>query len=192
MRLPHYNLQFTGPVFDALIPALVASSSTVAELARRPELARYGAPKICDALLRMTALSDQILPMARSTDPALGAQTPDPAGLYRVPLAFNRTLLEQRLTKKSLVALASPLSGTGHVLPMLQAVCLRLLTTVEPAARPAWIRAFVARQPPSQLSTTATAPSPIVPSRPASSKTSSPSSTTNKLPELLWLGIVEG
>jgi len=69
------------------------------------------------------------------------------ASRYRVPLAYNRMILEQRLANDSLIVLASPVAGTGLGFSMLDAVSLRLLTEVEPEERPAWIRAFVARQP---------------------------------------------
>jgi SAM-dependent methyltransferase len=184
VRLPHYTLQFAGPIFDALVPLLVASSSTVAELARRPELAPYGAAKIRDALLRLS-LGDQILPMARSTPPV----APSSSGLYRVPLAWNRNLLEQRLSHKNLIVLASPLSGTGHVVPMLQAVCLRLLTAVEPAARPAWIRAFVADNPLKLLDGERPVTDRAEQARVLEGQLAE--FTVKKLPELQRLGIVE-
>jgi SAM-dependent methyltransferase len=144
IRLPYYTLQLAGPIFDALIPALTERSAVLDTLARRPDLAPFGAAKIRDALLRL-ALGDQILPMARATEPI--ADPGPPPSLYRVPLPYNRAILEQRLSHKNLVALASPLSGTGHVLDMLQAVCLRLVTTVAPDERAAWIRGFVADNP---------------------------------------------
>jgi hypothetical protein len=184
VRLPHYTLQLVGPIFDALIPALVESSATAAELCGRPELASSGAAKIRDALLRL-ALGDQILPMARSTAPV---PSPGP-GPYRVPLAFNRTILEQRLSHKNLIVLASPLSGTGHVLSTVQAACLRLLTAVEPAGRPAWIRAFVADNPlklhdGDRLVTDKEEQARILEGQLAEL-------IAKKLPELLRLGIVE-
>jgi hypothetical protein len=43
--------------------------------------------------------------------------------------------------------LASPVAGTGVPCPVLDAVVLRLLTEVPEAERPAWLAAFVARQP---------------------------------------------
>jgi hypothetical protein len=144
VRLPHYTLKFAGPIFDALVPALAEGSATVAELARRPALAGYGATKIRDALLRLV-LGEQVVPMTRSTAPV--ASPPAHPARYRVPLAYNRMLLEQRLSSKNLVVLASPLAGTGVVLPTVQAASLHLLTAVEPAQRDAWLRAFVAERP---------------------------------------------
>ncbi len=141
VRLPHYQLQFAGPIFDALVPALAEGSATVAELARRPELARYGASAIRDALLRLV-LGDQVIPMTRS---ATFAGAPAGSDRYRVPLAWNRAILEQRLSSKNLVTLASPLAGTGTALSTLQATALHLLTAVEPSARDAWLAAFVGR-----------------------------------------------
>jgi hypothetical protein len=140
VRLPHYQLQFAGPIFDALIPALAEGAATVAELGQRPALAGYGAARIREALARLV-LGDQVVPMARSAPFKAGSG----AARYRVPLAYNRTILEQRLSSTNLVALASPLAGAGVALSTLQATSLHLLTAVEPAAREAWLRAFVGR-----------------------------------------------
>jgi len=142
LRLPHYQLQFAGPVFDALIPALAEGAATVPELCRRPALAGYGAEKIREALMRLV-LGEQVLPMTRSAPFAAVAGAGASAGRYRVPLAHNRMMLEQRLASANLIALASPLAGTGIALTTLQATALHLLTAVEPAERDAWLRAFV-------------------------------------------------
>jgi SAM-dependent methyltransferase len=144
VRLPHYTLQFVGPVFDALIPALVESAATVSELAQRPALAAFGAPLIRSSLLRL-ALAEQVVPMT-TTLPALpvAALARD---RYRVPLPYNRAILEQRLSSKNLVALASPVAGTGVVLSMVEAVGVHLLTAVEPHHREAWLTRFVAESP---------------------------------------------
>jgi len=69
------------------------------------------------------------------------------AGRHRVPWEYNRRILEQRLSTRDPVVLASPVAGGGVVVPTLQAVALRLTTGVAPADRTAWIRAFVERQP---------------------------------------------
>jgi SAM-dependent methyltransferase len=145
VRLPHYTLSFVGPVFDALIPALAESAATVSELARRPALAAFGVPRIRSSVLRL-ALAEKIAPMLGATLPAvtLGALG---APRYRVPLAYNRAILEQRLSSKNLVALASPVAGTGIVLSMMEAVGVHLLTAVEPGGREAWLRRFVAESP---------------------------------------------
>ncbi len=143
VRLPHYTLQYVGPIFDALIPALTQSASTVSELAARPELSAFGPVAIRDALLRLL-LGDQILPMAASTKPVARSGCEGP---YRVPLAYNRMILAQRLASKNLVVLASPRAGTGLVLSLIHAVALHLLTAVEPGQRDAWLRAFVAERP---------------------------------------------
>ncbi len=144
--LPHYRLQFAGPIFDALIPALGEGAATVAELARRPALAPFGAARVREALARLV-LGDQVLPLTRSQPFAFIAGGTTGGTAYRVPLAHNRVTLEQRLSSKNLVALASPLAGTGFALSTLQATCLHLLTAVAPERREEWLRAFVARQP---------------------------------------------
>jgi hypothetical protein len=147
VRLPHCTLRYQGPLFDALIPALAERSSTLAELASTPSLASFGVDRIQSALLHLV-LGDQASPMQRSTprtSPATGYR--GHAGLACVPLPYNRMILAQPLSVGSPVVLASPVAGTGFTLPMLQSVCVRLLTEIEPASRKGWIRAFVARQP---------------------------------------------
>jgi trans-aconitate methyltransferase len=144
VKLPHYTLQFVGDIFDALVPALAASASTVAELSARPELVRFGAAKIREAVLRL-ALADQVFPMIRSTEPVAIA---DPAARrYRVLHPYNRMMLEQRLSARNLVVLASPLTGSGLTLSLLHAACLHIASAVDPPDRAAWIRSFVAEQP---------------------------------------------
>jgi hypothetical protein len=142
VRLPHYTLQYVGAIFDALVPALTESPATVAELAARPELATFGATAIGDALLRLL-LGEQIVPLARAAKPTIRTGCEGP---YRVPLAYNRMVLGQKLASKNLVVLASPLSETGLVLSMVQAVALHLVTEVAPTDREAWLQRFVAER----------------------------------------------
>jgi len=132
VRLRHHVLRFEGPLFDALIERLARSPLTVPELLSEPALAGYGEEALRSAVLRLL-LGEQVAPMQ--------------AGSHRAPWEYNRRILEQRLSTTDPVVLASPVAGTGVVVPTLQAVALRLMTGVDPADRPAWIRAFVARQP---------------------------------------------
>jgi SAM-dependent methyltransferase len=132
VRLRHHVLAFEGRLHDALVERLAAAPRTVPELARDPELAAYGADAIREAVRRLL-LGEQVTPMR--------ADPPPPAA------AYNRAILEQRLSAKTPVVLASPVAGTGIVVSTLHAVALRLLTGVAPGDRDAWIRAFVARQP---------------------------------------------
>lgn len=139
VRLPHHTLKFVGPIFDALFPALSAGPCSVVELARRPELLDHEVSRIRDAVVRLT-LAGQLVPMIRSTRaPGNGA--------LRVPSAYNRMVLDQRLSVDTPVVLVSEALGTGVSLPMLQAVALRLLTEVEPARWRSWISELLERQP---------------------------------------------
>jgi SAM-dependent methyltransferase len=141
-RLPHRVLRFQAPLFDALIPALAEGASTMDELARRPDLASAGRDRIRESLL-LLLVAGQVIPMARPAPPE-----PAPASaLYRLPLAYNRMMLGQRLSAENPILLASAAAGTAMVLPQLDAISLRLLTEVAPEQRPAWIQALVARQP---------------------------------------------
>jgi len=145
-RLSHYSLRYAGAVFDALIPALSTSAPTMAELRAQPALAPFATSEIRDALLRL-ALGDQISPMAAPAraEPRLG--TGSEARSYRLLSPYNRMIMQQRLTHTSPFVLASPVAGTGVVATMLQGVAIRLLTEIEPAARDAWLAAFVERTP---------------------------------------------
>lgn len=146
VALPHYTLKLAGPVFDALIPALAERVSTVTEIAARPDLAAFGADRIRESMLHL-ALGGQVVPMQRST--AATDATTDAAGgeRWRVPLAYNRMILEQRLSNESPIVLASTVAGTGIVVSMLEATAIRALTEVDSSGRSEWIRAFVARHP---------------------------------------------
>ncbi len=145
-RLPSATLRFNGPLFDALIPALAEGAKTLPELLSRLDLATFGAAKVREAILHLV-LGGQVFPMQGSTPPASPAEAEVEEGIYRIPLAYNRMMLSQRLSPENPIILASPAAGTGLVIPQLEAISLRLLTEVEPAERLAWIRAFVARQP---------------------------------------------
>jgi hypothetical protein len=132
VHLRHHALRFEGPLFDALIEQLAEAAATLSELLTTPALAGHGEEALRQAVLRLL-LGEQIAPMQ--------------VGSHRVPWEYNRTILEQRLSTRDPVVLASPVAGTGVVVPQLQAIALRLITGVEPTDWPAWIRSFVARQP---------------------------------------------
>jgi len=132
VHLRHHVLRFEGPLFDALIERLAGSPSSVSELASDRALAGHGEEALRSGVLRLL-LGEQVAPMQ--------------AGSHRVPWEYNARILEQRLSTRDPVVLASPVAGTGLVVPTLQAVALRLMTGVAAADRPAWIRSFVARQP---------------------------------------------
>jgi SAM-dependent methyltransferase len=132
VRLRHHTLRYDGAFFDALITRLAEAPGTVSELAREGAIAPHGVDAIRDGVLRLL-LGEQVMPMR---------STPAP-----VPGDYNRAVLEQRLSTKNPVVLASAVAGTGIVVPTLHAVALRLLGGVPASEHDAWIRAFVARQP---------------------------------------------
>jgi SAM-dependent methyltransferase len=132
VHLRHHVLHFDGPLFDALLERLAVRPCTLPELMRDPALAAAGEDAVRRSVMRLL-LGEQLAPM----------QT----GTRAVPATYNRMIIEQRLSAKDPIVLASPVAGTGVVIPALQAVSLRLLTGVAPADREAWLHAFVARQP---------------------------------------------
>ncbi len=141
VRLPHHTLHFVGAIFDALFPALGVGATTVAELAKMPALAPFGATRIRDAVIRL-ALAGQVSPTIGTTHAG-----PAPSGRYRVTSAYNRMLLRERLSSDHPIVLASPVAGTGILIPMLEGVILRLLTEIPPPEWRAWVTAFAQRQP---------------------------------------------
>jgi hypothetical protein len=132
VRLRHHVLALDGILHEAIIARLAVEPRSVDELARDPELAPHGRDAVREAV-RALLLGEQVTPMR--------AHAPPPA------LAYNRAILEQRLSAKTPVVLAAPAAGTGIIVSTLHAVALRLLTGVAPGDRDAWIRAFVERQP---------------------------------------------
>ncbi len=142
-RLPSATLRFTGPLFDALIPALAEGAQTLPELLSRLDLATFGAAKVREAILHLV-LGGQVFPMAGSTP---RSRPPRRRRDVPYPSRLQPDDAEPAARPENPIILASPAAGTGLVIPQLEAISLRLLTEVEPAERPAWLRAFVARQP---------------------------------------------
>jgi hypothetical protein len=87
-------------------------------------------------------LGDHVAPLSGSTR----SRTVTPAGRFRVPSAYNRMVLQQRLSSENLMVLASTVAGTGFMISTLEAVALHLLTEVPPDGRHAWVRDLVARR----------------------------------------------
>jgi Predicted methyltransferase regulatory domain/Methyltransferase domain len=141
LPLPGGSLRFTGPLFEALIPALARRSSTLADLAGEPSLAAFGADRVRQAVLQL-AMGKHVIPMALSSE-GVGVV----ASRYRVPSPFNRVVLTQALSRKSAVTLASPVAGTGVAISMLDAIALQGVTEPPPGERAAWIRALVDSNP---------------------------------------------
>jgi SAM-dependent methyltransferase len=137
VKVPPYTLDFTGPLYDGVLGAIGTSAASATELAAVPALGSFGAKRIGDALMNL-ALGSEVVPMRRRE-----ASTP-PSERYRVPLAVNRAVLEDESPDRPRV-LASPVTGTGMTMSLLEILCLQLLTSVEPSRQAAWIRAFAHR-----------------------------------------------
>jgi SAM-dependent methyltransferase len=132
VRLRHHVLRYDGPLFEALVARLAAGACALPELVCEGVFAGAGEDAVRHALLRLL-LGERVVPMQGDA--------------HSVARDYNGMILAQRLTTEDPIVLASPVAGTGVVVPALQAVSLRLLTGVAPAERAAWIRAFVKRQP---------------------------------------------
>jgi SAM-dependent methyltransferase len=144
VKLPIYSLDFNGPVYDAILPEIAAGTATASELAARPKLAGFGTKRIADCLQNLT-LGGQVVPMRSSAVRSRNIA----AGKYRVPLAYNRLVLEDVLSGGgSPPVLASPATGTGVSVTLLEMLCIHLLTEVEASARASWLRRFSHRKTP--------------------------------------------
>jgi hypothetical protein len=141
VSLPGRSLRFEGPLFDAVIAALARRSSTLADLAGEPPLAPFGADPVRQAVLQL-AMGKDVLPMALASKGVGGH-----GSRYRVASAFNRAVLAQALSRKSPVALASPVAGTGVSVSMLHAIALQAVTEPPTEERAAWIHALVNANP---------------------------------------------
>lgn len=141
VTFPNCSLQFTGPLFDAVIGRLASRASSVGELARSPSLAQFGIDALRQAVLQLLLGNDVIPVNASSETPNLTGAT------YHIPSAFNRAILKQRLSHNQPLVLASSLAGAGVSISMLHAVLLRALTEARPGERAEWIRAFVEATP---------------------------------------------
>jgi hypothetical protein len=140
VRLPVYTLDFKSQVYSALIPRLCEAPVTAVELARRPELAGLGQARLGQCIQNL-CLGGQIVPMRPPS------AAPSPAARYRMPSAFNRAVLDQGIAGEGPLVLASPATGTGLTVSLLEAVFLRLLTDVEPESHASWLRGFVEMRP---------------------------------------------
>lgn len=138
VRLPPYTVDFTGPVYDAILAVIAARPSSAAELARRPDLARLGQARI-GGCLRNLVLGGQVVPMrplaAGSTDGPLRAGVP-----------YNDVALDEALEGEAPLVLASPVTGAGVHVSLLEALGIRLLTRVPPAEHVEWLKSFAARK----------------------------------------------
>ncbi len=141
VRLPSCTLEFVGPIFESLIPAVAEHALSVPELARLPDLAPFGIESIRRAVLQLT-IGEQLWPLHSPVPPLL------PAGLgpFLPCHPHARFALEQPLSAGDRVVVASPATGTGIVLSPLEVVCLRALAIPHENRIP-WLRAFATAHP---------------------------------------------
>ena len=134
--LPNHTLRYTGPVYDALVPALRAGAQTIATLATRPELATFGARRIREAVTHLL-LGECVSPMVEPTHA--------PAGELRklgVPSAYNRFVLQRGLESETPTVLASRAAGNGVRLSKIDAAALTCFLEVDRAHQTEWLRRF--------------------------------------------------
>ncbi len=124
-----------GSLFDAILRVLADGSATGRHLAKHRELAAAGAEQVRAALLHLV-ISEHVLPVHGVTM----AVATSAGELHEVPSAFNRRVLERKLSSEIPIVLASPVSGTGLPITALEAVAIRLVTEVPLEDRGAWIR----------------------------------------------------
>jgi SAM-dependent methyltransferase len=137
VKLAPYTLDFSGPLYDGVLGAITAGGASAVELAALPALASAGAKRVGDALMNLS-LGGEVVPVRPAAPPSANAAR------YRVPLAFNRAVLEGAEADRPRV-LASPVTGSGIAVSVLEALYLALLTSVEPEKHASAIRAFAHR-----------------------------------------------
>ena len=146
VKLPIYSLDFAGPIYDAIVPEIARGTATAAGLAARPELKELGTRRIADCLQNLT-LGGQVVPMRAPL--MRHAPAPEAATKYRVPLAYNRLVIDDVLSGGGCpTVLASPTTGTGLPVTLIEMLCIHLLTEIEPSARTSWLRRFSHRKTP--------------------------------------------
>jgi hypothetical protein len=137
VKIAQYTLDFSGPLYDGVLAVLGESAATARELAARKELAGFGVKRLGEALMNL-ALGGEVVPMRdASVAPARSER-------YRVPVAFNRAVLGDESLERPRF-LASPVTGNGVAVSLVDVLCLQLLTSVEPARHAAFIRSFAHR-----------------------------------------------
>jgi SAM-dependent methyltransferase len=139
-KLPFYTLDFKGPVYDAILGAIAEAPASAMDLGQRKELAHLGQMRIGDCL-RNLVLGGQVVPMRASTFAGDGA-----ASNRRIGSQYNEVALEAALGGSGPLVLASPATGGGVHVSLLEAVALRLLTSVDPVGHAAWLRDFAERR----------------------------------------------
>jgi SAM-dependent methyltransferase len=137
-KLPFYTLDFKGPAYDAILDAIADAPATAMELAQREGLSRLGQARIGDCF-RNLVLGGQVVPMRPGGDGRGESK-------LRVALAFNEAALDDALTGHGPLVLASPATGAGLHLSLLEVIALHLLTRVELAGHAAWLRDFAKRR----------------------------------------------
>jgi SAM-dependent methyltransferase len=138
VKIAQYTLDFRGAIYDAVLAVIARRAESARELAARPELAAFGVKRLGEALMNV-ALGGEVVPMGE------GARAAEaPSERYRAPVAFNRAVLADESMQRPRV-LASPVTGNGLAVTVLDVLLLQLLTSVEPARQAAWIRAFAHR-----------------------------------------------
>jgi SAM-dependent methyltransferase len=136
-KLPFYTLDFKGPVYDAILGAISETPATAMELGQRKALSHLGQLRIGDCL-RNLVLGGQVVPMrARETTMATS----------RLLGPYNDVALGDALEGGGPLVLASPATGTGVHLSLLEGLALRALTDdLEGGALAPWLRQFAARR----------------------------------------------
>jgi hypothetical protein len=102
----------------------------------RPKLESFGAERIALGLQNL-AVGVQAVPMRRGSKRVVAPR-------YAIPLAHNRAALARSLESDVPLVLASPQTGSGVTVSLLDAVCLHLIANVEASKRKPWVRSYAA------------------------------------------------
>ncbi len=138
VKLPLVTIDYRSPVYDAVLGRLEEGPASAIELSEHPALGQLGATRIGDCL-RNLVFGGQVVPMRR-----LAATVTDAPATLRLP--FNEVAIDEALAADGPLALASPATGTGLHVSLLETLALRLLTGVPKERHAAWLRDFVEKK----------------------------------------------
>jgi SAM-dependent methyltransferase len=145
-KLPHYTLDYKGPVYHVILTALSEGPNTAMQLAQRKELEHLGQSRIGDCLKNLV-LGGQVVPMRPLPQEGEAASpSVSPAGRFRMKLAFNDVALEGALAGEGPPVLASPVTGAGLHLSLLELLALRMLVHVDTRDPKAWLGEFARKR----------------------------------------------
>jgi SAM-dependent methyltransferase len=140
VTLPHREITFEGPLFDALFDVLKEGASTMEAMMNHAALANEPKEQVRAALLKIV-LAEVVRPMLRPTT----TRPANPDAMYSLPSVYNQMMVKRSGLADTPLVLISTAAGTAFPISALDALAIRILTEVAPPDRTKWIEDFVGR-----------------------------------------------